>query len=274
MFRCACWLSIFIGTAFCVAGPLSADISYSGGDYSQNFDSLISSGTSQPWSNDSTLQGWHLFRQDGVNPPVAITTYNAGDGGSNAGSFYSFGTSGAMERALGGVASGGTYFGSPGAGTVAGWMAVSFNNATGGTLSEFTVSFNGEQWRNGGNTTPHTMVLEYGIGATFASVASWTAPGGNFDWTSPVATSTAAAVDGNSAGLVAGRGGTISNLSWANGQTLWIRWIENNDVGNDHGLAIDDFSFSAVPEPNTGLLLAGLLFAGAWRTRRRRGRGN
>ena len=107
------------------------------------------------------------------------------------------------------------------------------------------------------------MVLEYGFGSTFSTVSSWTAPGGNFDWSSPVVGSTAAALDGNVAGLVPGKGGTISNLTWPAGGTLWLRWIENNDVGNDHGLAIDDFSFSTVaaavvPEPASLLVWGGI----------------
>ena len=42
--------------------------------YSQNFDSLASSGTSLSWSNDVTLAGWFLFRQS-ANGPEAITGY-------------------------------------------------------------------------------------------------------------------------------------------------------------------------------------------------------
>lgn len=246
-------------SAAVIAGVAQGSISYSGGAYSQNFDSLGNSGTNLAWANDSTIQGWSLFNKT----PAAIATYNAGDGSSNAGAFYSFGTVGSGERALGGTASGGAYFGSPASGAVAGWIAVAFTNSTGNALTDFTIAFNGEEWRNGGNTTAQTMVLEYGFGTNFTDVTIWTAPGGNFNWTSPVATATAAAVDGNSAGLVSGRGGTVSSLNWSNGDTLWIRWIENNDAGNDHGLAIDDVSFSAVPAPGALALtgIAGLLIA-------------
>jgi hypothetical protein len=44
---------------------------------------------------------------------------------------------------------------------------------------------------------------------------------------------------------VTGVGGTIAGRTWADGQTLWLRWVERNDSGDDHGLAIDDFSFTA-----------------------------
>lgn len=218
--------------------------------YSQTFDTLITSGTAQTWTNDSTLTGWSLFTKDSN----AITAYNAGAGASNAGSFYSFGTGTDTDRALGGAASGGAYFGSPLTGAIAGYIAVGLTNNTGSGLAGITISFSGEQWRNGGNTNPQTMALEYGIGDTFATVASWTAPGGNFNWTSPVATGTAAAVDGNAAGLVTSKGGTIGGLAWEDEDTLWFRWIEVNDTGNDHGLAIDNFSITAVPEPASTLL--------------------
>lgn len=248
-----------------IAGAANAQVSYSGGSYSQNFDTLATSGTANAWANNSTIAGWSLFVQPA--PGTAPATYRADNGASNSGAFYSHGATASTDRALGGVGSGGTYFGSPLAGNVGGWITVGITNDTAGSLSEFTATFDGEQWRNGGNTSGNVMVMEYGFGASFAAVTTWTAPGGSFDWTSPIATATAAAVDGNGAGLVANRGGTVTGLSWAAGETLWVRWIENNDFGNDHGLAIDNFSFSAVPTPGAAGLAA---FAGLVALRRRR----
>ena len=156
----------------------------------------------------------------------------------------SFGLVADPERALGGTGSGAGYFGAPASGAIAGWIAFAATNNSGGTLNQFTLGFDGEQWRNGGNTSAQAMVLEYGFGTTFVDVTTWTAPGGNFDWSSPVTGATPAPVNGNVEGLVANRGGNISGLTWLNGETLWIRWTERNDTGNDHGLGIDDFTFS------------------------------
>ena len=208
--------------------------------YTQNFDSLPNTSVTNSWVNNTTLPGWHLFNKSSA----AIATINVDNGGSNTGSFYSYGAVASTDRALGGAASGGAYFGSPSTGTVAGWIAVSFANNSGGTISSVSIRYDGEEWRNGGNTTQQTMVFEYGFGATFSSVTAWTPAGSAFNFTSPVATSTAAAVDGNVAGRIQNFGGTLSNLTWASGTTLWMRWIENNDAGNDHGLAVDNFSFS------------------------------
>lgn len=249
------------------AGTASAQLSYAGGAYGNNWDSLSTTAPAS-WINDVGYPGWFLFTS--TNAPITQINLNSGGviGTNGTGSFYAFGlTSSSADRALGGIGAGGAYYGSPASGSIAGYIAFAATNTIGYTLTEFTVGFDGEQWRNGGNTSAQTMVLEYGFGATFASVTTWIAPGGNFDWTSPVVGSTAAAVDGNAAGLVAGRGGTISNLTWNNGDTLWIRWIERNDTGNDHGLAIDNFSFSAVPTPGAAALMGvGALFA----SRRRR----
>jgi len=256
--------SIALALLACAAAISSAEasilISAPSSTYSQSFDSVASTGSNVPWANDSTLVGWSLFRQPA--PGTAITSYLADSGSGNTGSFVSYGSSGSSERALGGLGSGGSYFGSPASGAVAGWIAVAFTNGSGDTLDSFTVGFDGEQWRNGGNTAAQTMVLQYGYGASFAGVANWQTPGGSFNWTSPVVGSTAGAVAGNGAGRVAGVGGTVAT-TWAAGDTLWVRWVDVNDVGNDHGLAIDNFSLAvtaAVPEPGSvALLLAGLL---------------
>ena len=238
--------------------PAPAQVAFTG-SYSQDFNSLATTGTADTWANNLTLAGWFLYTGGGT----AITTYAAGTGSSSTGSFYSFGAASSTDRAFGGVGSGGTYFGSPASGAVGGYMAVALTNTTSDAFSSITISFDGEQWRNGGNTSAQTMVLQYGFGTTFSSVSSWIEPDGTFNWTSPVTGSTAAAVDGTTAGQVPDVGGTLS-VDFEPGDTLWFRWVELNDPGNDHGLAIDNLSIttpSETPEPSSiALAMAGGLF--------------
>ena len=54
----------------------------------------------------------------------------------------------------------------------------------------------------------------------------------------------------------------MTGLNWQPGEDLWVRWADINDAGNDHGLAIDDVTFSAeaIPEPAT-ITMAGLALA-------------
>ncbi|MBO0350130.1 putative Ig domain-containing protein, partial [Phormidium pseudopriestleyi FRX01] len=224
------------------------------GAYFQDFDSLPTNGTNHPWTNHSTLPGWYLFRQP--EPGIEVLTYDANHGVSNKGSFYSYGLTDDSDRALGGLGSGGAYFGNPPTGTIAGWIAFAATNTTGLPINSITLNFDGEQWRSGANTTLQTMVLEYGVGATFDTVTTWTNPEGNFDFTSPFALETADEINGNTEGLLANLGETIHNLTWDNNQTLWIRWIHLNDLGNDHGLAIDNFSlvwYSAIIAESDGI---------------------
>lgn len=149
--------------ALASAGVLAAPVAFTN-SYVQNFDSL---GTSAVWTNDSTLAGWSLFNKDGN----AVPQIAAGNGGSNTGSFYSFGTD-ASDRALGVLISGGAYFGSPPNNAVAGWMALALKNQSTVSIDALTLKFNGEQWRNGASTATQNMTLQWGIGDTFAGVTA------------------------------------------------------------------------------------------------------
>lgn len=165
-------LAALLASVLAVPAHAAIQITTAGDVYAQDFDGLASSGTTNAWTNDDTLAGWSLFNAGGA----AIGSYRADTGASNTGSFYSFGSSGSTDRALGGTGSGGSYFGSPASGSLAGWIAVAFENGTGAGLSGFTLAFDGEQWRNGGNTSAQAMTLQYGLGHSFDSVVDWVTP--------------------------------------------------------------------------------------------------
>jgi len=241
--------SLIVGL-FSASAQAALSANSSSFSYSQSFDSLATTGTSNAWVNDLTLAGWSLFSGTSATP---VHSYRADTGASNAGAFYSFGAANSTERALGSIGS---------ASLNDGYIALAVTNNSGAALQGFKLSFDGEQWRNGGNTTAQTMVFQYGFGSSFTTVAHWNTPGAGFNFSSPVATATAGAIDGNGAGLKSGLGGEQTS-NWAAGDTLWLRWVEKNDAGNDHAQAIDNLKFSviaaAVPEPKTyALLLAGL----------------
>jgi uncharacterized protein len=203
----------------------------------QNFDTLATSGTTNPWSDDTTLTGWYSqFELNAANP----TVYIANSGGTNNGAIYSFGVAGTnplTERAFGSASSGtpGTIF-----------NAVKLTNNTGSAITSLDISFNGEQWRNGGNVNAQTLAFQYQVAnagtITDANSPStgWTAFN-SLDFVTPITGAAIAALDGNAA---ANRTAKSANLSVAIaiGQEVWLRWADINDVGNDHGVAIDDFS--------------------------------
>jgi hypothetical protein len=126
---------------------------------------------------------------------------------------------------------------------------------TGATLSTATITFDGEQWRDGGPTAvANVLTFSYLVGTSpsitsvgFTNVAS-------LDFTNPTSTGSAASLDGNaSANRTASLSATLTDLAWDNGEQLFLRWSDVDNAGSDHGLGIDNFSFTAVPEPTAVL---------------------
>ncbi|MEA3031648.1 MAG: uncharacterized protein QOG13_2973 [Sphingomonadales bacterium] len=220
-------------------GPAMISLATSGVAYTQNFDTLANTGTS------STLPTDWFISETGTS---ANTTYTAGTGSSNTGDTYSFGSTGSTDRAIGSVGS---------AGVSQDLIGASFVNNTGGVITQLAINYFGEQWRNGGNATQQKIDFQISFNATSISDASpgvtWTDVNA-LDFLGPIATATAAALDGNAAANRVNIASTITGLNVANGATFWIRWVDVNDAGNDHGLAIDDFSLTptaTAPPPET-----------------------
>ena len=230
-----------------LALPAMAQVSLTTLDvaYTQDFNSLPNSGAGNSWTNNpagpNPMLGWHAIREIPADTEVAVATIDAGAGGSNSGQLYSFGTGAATDRALGTVGSntsGHFYYG------------VRLKNDTGATITSLDISYFGEQWRNGGNTTSHTATFSYvtrtapytGSLAEFKALGTSVA---DLNFTGPIATASTAAVDGN----VAGRSpvalsDTLEGLNVLPGDEIFLRWSDLNQSGNDHGLAIDDISIT------------------------------
>lgn len=205
--------------------------------YSQNFNSLISSGTTT-LTNGSTLSGWYTSRS-GTGTSIA-----ANDGSSNGGNLYSYGATSSTDRALGSVGSG-----NAAAGNFL-WGARFFND-TGSTISTLSINYAGEQWRNSA-AAAQTVDFQYQLGATSLNAGSWT-DFNPLDFISPVTGGTAGARDGNLSPNRTFLSGTLSGLSLAAGQEIWLRWSDPDHSGSDHGLAIDDVQVSINPLPGISI---------------------
>jgi hypothetical protein len=260
-----------------LTAPAPGAINYGsfGSTYAENFDGLpkdapaaanIETVYTSGWQDDTTtvagtrvsVPGWYLYHplspsENGFNDHQRLRF----GPGANTGSFWAFGSSATVtDMALGSL----------GSATVAAdgtpmFIALRVTNTTGVTLTSFTVTYDGEEWRDGQSAAAESLTFDY---STTANASDWFTTG-VFDavpalnFTSPVFAGTAAAgtaVDGNTAGLTAGIKATVSGLSWAPGTDLWLRWSDNSLAGAaDDGLAIDNFNFSAVPEPSGAALL-------------------
>ncbi len=203
--------------------PLAA-ISRTGAPYTQDFDTLASSGTSS-----TTPDGW-AFSESGTN---ANANYTAGTGSSNTGDTYSFGATSSTERAFGGLLSG----------SLVPTIGAEFQNNAGDTIISLAVSYSCEQWRLGATGRTDRLDFQYSTDATSLTTGTWTDVD-SLDCSSTVTTGTTGALNGNDAANRNAVSGNIPSLSITNGAVFWIRWPDFNASGADDGLAVDDFSLT------------------------------
>lgn len=238
--------------AFCIAAALIllslptrvvAQLGYSGGVVSQNFDTLPNAGeftfsgkgpyilTDIPLLANGTT-GWSLYQNSGT--PLRFLP---GDGSDDLSSFYSFGGFGGTERALGHISNSGRN-------ARFHWV---LRNDSGSTITEFTIAFAGEQWRDGGSGNPNEMRFYHRINSTFPNLTSTAGDQQENALTlfSPVSGGPSGELDGNAPGNRTELSGTISGISWAPSEFLTLRWQDREDPGSDDALAIDDVLFYA-----------------------------
>ena len=215
-------LILRLGPHSSAAGTIS--LTTIGVAYTQNFDTLASTGTSS-----AVPTGWD-FVESSTN---ANTTYTAGTGSGTAGDTYSFGAAASTERAFGGLQSG----------TLIPTIGASFTNNTGTTISALIISYIGEQWRLGALSRVDRLDFQISTNATSLTTGTWTDVN-TLDFTAPVTAGTVGALNGNVAPNRTPVNGTITGLSVSNGATFFIRWTDLNAAGSDDGLAVDDFSLT------------------------------
>ncbi len=265
-----------------IGASSQAFFTFTGTPYGQDFDSLPSSG-SVTWTNDVTLPSWFSaksalgsatngVRDTGsnwtVNTPIAA---DSGTTGASGGGFFSYGATSASERALGGVNTN----------TTGDFVhALILINGTGATITSFSLSYVGEQWRDNGNSTAQKLVFDYKVSTPFTAanaipeiradnVTGYTAVPA-LDFTGPKASGSAVTLDGNLAANQVALSASNIPVTWTANSYLILRWWDDNATSNDHGLAIDGLNFSTpVPEP-ASLAILGLGAAAMVRRERRK----
>lgn len=167
---------------FAAETKCSAAVTYDtiGSIYSQNFDTLPNTPTNSslgnspagwrddfatPGPNNFSIVGWYLYHsqtpnEGGFNDHQRM---RIGDGGANIGAFWSFGADGSTDRAMGSLPSASTqaFGGSQ-------YIGLRLTNTTGVTLNDFTLTYNGEQWKD--DTANNPLVFEY---STVVNDSTW-----------------------------------------------------------------------------------------------------
>ncbi|RVU90790.1 T9SS type A sorting domain-containing protein [Flavobacterium columnare] len=203
--------------------------------YTQDFNTMTN-GTTPP----SLPPNWFIARLSGTSTTALTLTNN--DGSANSGGVYATGTNSSNERSLAVLASSGTI---PGIGLNL------INNLT-QNITQIEISGKSEQWRLATSTVVEKIAFAYSYDATSLSTGTWTTVT-NCDLVEQNATTntsppTVANIDGNALGNNSNFTYTfgLTGNGWsANGGSLWIRWSDTNDVGNDAMIGLDDFSIQA-----------------------------
>jgi hypothetical protein len=193
----------------------------------------------------TALAGWY-------GSSVLLSRFGATDGDQTTGGQVSFGPASSTNRTLGLLATsttGGTAFG------------VRFINSTIDVLSEISLQFTGEVWRQ--SNLPKTLQFYYFIDPTgtntFTTNITALIPALNVNFPTNAADGGGVAVDGTSPlnqTNLSVINQTITN--WPPGSALWLVWQMTDTTGKAQGLGIDNLSFSAgVPPPVLNAVISG-----------------
>ena len=225
--------------------PDAAAITYTGGTYTENFDSMGSGGTAPP---PGWVAGKYATTQNRLPPGSAPDdeTLYVDDGSSKAQDrSYNYGTTDDSDRAIGSI---------PARKKGDRAIQLAITNDTGAEITELTLAYTGEQWRNSRTNAllPQMLSVWFSTdpGSGFVSMGS------QFDFGSPSNGAFNSALDGNDpANRTEISGLYVPDAPILDGQTFYITWHDVDDRGvSDHGLAIDDVSVTPVFEPPNSFL--------------------
>jgi hypothetical protein len=242
------------------------------GSYSQNFDTLPAVGAQTLAGRGphafgalssfsiTGLDGWYFSNPTGSSTSTEFRAQDGSLSGADGRGVVSFGSTGSTDRALGALAT---------SNQINAFGLVLTNN-TAAAIDAIHISYFGEQWRHGDHTgVANALGFEWALAGSIG--------GGGFNSFAPLTFASVVttgainvALDGNAAANRSLVTATLSGLAWGAGQTLALRWTANDLSGQDDGLAIDNFSVTAVPEPGHWTLMLAGLAAVAGVARRRR----
>ena len=165
--------------------------------------------------------------------PVTYLKVDDGYGGT-INNIVIYGANGNPDRALG-------YGGGPGPGS----FGAVFSNNIANPITQFLISYTGEQWWNGPirGSGLDKLAFEYSTNATNLTSGTWTAVPALDFYSLNINTANYGPIDGNNPANKTNLTATIPGLNIPSGKTFFVRW-RAMDSSYDDGLAVDDFSLT------------------------------
>ena len=213
-------------------------------NYSQDFDTLGTNNV-DPWTDNSTIPGWLFVRSTNGIDAGSMPSLFASDGGLAIAIAFNFGTTNAIDRALGSrsLVLGGVSYEV--------FYGARFSNDSDSIITNISLAYTGEQWRDA-VPAAQTIGFFYRVGGTDflgdPDNTGWTAVP-ILDFTSPQTTGADTALNGNAPANRSPISGELS-VYILPGEEFWMRWADTFDTNvDDHYLGIDDvdITFSGTP---------------------------
>ncbi len=247
------------------AGPAAAapTYSYTGGTYTQNFNSLPDPGSASVNTNNPVTINGVTYTLPAANTPFSLTDTTLGSGnaiGPGMDGWWSVGVAGNKlgaqdgDQTTGGLISFGA-LNSSGTNRAIGLMGTSTTgiteigmdlvNNSGATLNSLSIGYTGELWRQ--TTTVKTLNFGYFVDTAGTANLLNAVTGATADSKLAVAFSTGSTNNSTTGPLnTSSLSDTISLATpWAPGTSLWLTWQISSAGSGGQGLAMDNLSFSA-----------------------------
>lgn len=214
-----------------------------GAVYSQDFDTLPSSGAALTWANNSTIKGWYRNYGGNIAEPGRDTSIQADDNNASGVStqcgFINAGLSGKADRP---VVVRALYTKQAAVGAV-------FKNQTGKTASGFSVGYTGEQWRRA-SAAPAWLYFEFAVVSSVneepldiqADKLKWIRVDA-LEFVSPSAEGSGTGLNGTKKIFQKIIKPVTMKADIAEGEYLVVLWLAGDSV-NHHAFGIDDVQIS------------------------------
>jgi hypothetical protein len=264
-------LATFVTSLLVCTGAAQAAYIYSGsnGTIVEDFDAMPTIAQAGVFSATVGVQagisGTQFVGTKIAGTGGSATALNADTGSGNGGGLYSYGASGAPERALGSIASGSNIMG----------FGFELQNSSAVVITQLSVSLTLEVWRSSTSAVNVTN-------ASFATTDSG-ATASNFltattgftdvdplDLVGPAPVTTNGALNGDDPANQTAISFVFTGLDIGPGESFFLRWQDIDNAGSDAGLAIDGLNIGVnIPEPGAfAALLGGAGFLGLIRRKR------